>query len=40
MKKKSSRGLLVRAFAERISAELLEKHGDTVREVIGRKRGV
>jgi hypothetical protein len=27
-KKKSSRGLLVRAYAENISANLLEKHGD------------
>jgi len=40
MKRKSSRGLLVQAYAERISAGLLEKHGDTVRVVIGRKRGV
>jgi len=40
MKKKSSRGYLVKAYAERISAELLEKHGDTVRSVIGRKCGV
>jgi hypothetical protein len=39
-KKKSSRGLLVRAYAEDISARLLEKHGDTVKTVIGRKRGV
>lgn len=39
-KKKSSRGLLVRAYAEDISAKLLEKHGDTVKTVIGRKRGV
>ena len=39
-KKKSSRGLLVRAYAEGISAKLLEKHGDTVKLVVGRKRGV
>ena len=39
-KKKSSRGLLVRAYAEDISASLLEKHGDTIKLVIGRKRGV
>lgn len=39
-KKKSSRGLLVRAYAENISANLLEQHGDTVKLVIGRKRGV
>jgi hypothetical protein len=39
-KKKSSRGLLVRAYAEDISANLLEQHGDTVKWVIGRKRGV
>jgi hypothetical protein len=39
-KKKSSRGLLVRAYAEGISANLLEQHGDTVKLVIGRKRGV
>ena len=39
-KKKSSRGLLVRAYAENISANHLEKHGDTVKTVIGRKRGV
>jgi hypothetical protein len=38
--RKSSRGLLVRAYAEDISASLLEKHGDTVKTVIGRKRGV
>ena len=40
MKRKSSRGLLVRAYAENISASLLEKHGDTVKTVIGKKRGV
>jgi hypothetical protein len=40
MKKQSSRGLLVRAYAENISAKLLEQHGDTVKLVIGRKRGV
>jgi predicted GIY-YIG superfamily endonuclease len=39
-KKKSSRGLLVRAYAEDISAKLLEQHGDTVKVVIGKKRGV
>lgn len=39
-KKKSSRGLLVRAYAEGISANLLEQHGDTVKWVIGKKRGV
>jgi predicted GIY-YIG superfamily endonuclease len=39
-KKKSSRGLLVRAYAERISATLLEQHGDTVKLVVGKKRGV
>ena len=39
-KRRSSRGLLVRAYAERISAGLLEKHGDTVRLVIGKKKGV
>lgn len=39
-KKKSSRGLLVPAYAGDISAKLLEKHGDTVKTVIGRKRGV
>ena len=38
--RKSSRGLLVRAYAEGISARLLEQHGDTVKTVIGRKRGV
>jgi hypothetical protein len=40
MKKQSSRGLLVRAYAVNISAKLLEQHGDTVKLVIGRKRGV
>ena len=40
MKKKSSKGLLVQAYAENISADLLEKHGDTVKAVIGKKRGV
>jgi len=39
-KKKSSRGLLVSAYAEGISANLLEQHGDTVKLVIGRKREV
>jgi predicted GIY-YIG superfamily endonuclease len=39
-KKKSSRGALVLAYAEGISANLLEQHGDTVKWVIGRKRGV
>jgi Uri superfamily endonuclease len=39
-KKKSSRGLLLRAYAEAISANLLEKHGDTVKFVIGKKSGV
>jgi hypothetical protein len=39
-KKKSSRGLLVQAYAENISAKLLEQHGDTVKTVIGKKRGV
>jgi hypothetical protein len=39
-KRKSSRGLLVRAYAENISARLLEQHGDTVKLVIGRKSGV
>jgi hypothetical protein len=39
-KKKSSRGQLVQAYAEEISAELLEKHGDTMKLVIGKKRGV
>ena len=39
-KKKSSKGLLVGAYAERISANLLEQHGDTVKWVIGKKRGV
>jgi predicted GIY-YIG superfamily endonuclease len=38
--KKSSRGALVLAYAEGISANLLEQHGDTVKWVIGRKRGV
>jgi predicted GIY-YIG superfamily endonuclease len=40
MKRKSSRGLLVRAYAEGVSANLLEQHGDTVRFLIGKKRGV
>jgi predicted GIY-YIG superfamily endonuclease len=35
-----ARGLLVRAYAENISANLLEQHGDTVKTVIGKKRGV
>jgi hypothetical protein len=39
-KKKSSKGLLVRAYAEGISANLLEQHGDTVKWVIGKKHGV
>lgn len=39
-KNKSSRGLLVRAYAENISAKLLQQHGDTVKTVIGRKQGV
>jgi hypothetical protein len=39
-RKKSSRGLLVRAYAEDISAGLLEKHGDTVKTVIGKKSGL
>jgi len=39
-KKKSTRGSLVRAYAEGISATLLEQHGDTVKWVIGKKRGV
>lgn len=39
-KKKSSRGLLLRAYAEGISANLLEQHGDTVKLVIGKKSGV
>lgn len=39
-KKRSSRGLLVRAYAEGISANLLEKHGDTVKRVVGKKKGV
>lgn len=39
-KKKSSRGKLVRAYAEKISANLLEKHRDTVKRVIGKKKGV
>jgi hypothetical protein len=39
-KKESSRGLLVRAHAEDISARLLEQHGDTVKLVIGKKSGV
>src|SRR5271156_5624885 len=39
-KRKSSRGLLVRAYAEEISANLLEQHGDTVKRVIGKKKGV
>ena len=30
----------MRAYAEGISARLLEQHGDTVKTVIGRKRGV
>jgi hypothetical protein len=39
-KRKSSRGLLVQAYAENISAKLLEQHGDTVKTVIGKKQGV
>ncbi len=39
-KKKSTKGSLVRAYAEGISATLLEQHGDTVKWVIGKKRGV
>ena len=39
-KRKSHRGLLVRSYAEDISAKLLEQHRDTVKLVIGKKSGV
>lgn len=39
-KKNSSRGKLVLAYAENISADLLEKYGDKMKAVIGRKKGV
>lgn len=39
-KRKSSRGSLVRSYAENISAKLLDQHRDTVKFVIGKKSGV
>jgi predicted GIY-YIG superfamily endonuclease len=38
--RKSTRGLLVQSYAEKISAKLLEQYGETVKLVIGRKSGV
>ena len=39
-KKKTSKGALVKSFAQNINAQFLEQHGDTVKLVIGKKSGV